>query len=75
MVTNSTLSKRPKSLFFNQFALKQIASLLDYSVHDCDEESSKDVQDKALEILLKLCSDKERGICYRAKDVPQGLEK
>lgn len=78
MVNNSSLSKKPKSLFFNQFALKQIAALLSQQVasdSDEGEEAVEGVRDVARNILVTLCTDMALGICYKAKDVPAGFEK
>lgn len=76
MVANSLLSKKPKSLFFNQFALKQVASLLNLQpTSNSDEDSTGRVRDIARGMLVTLCTDMELGVCYKAKDVPGGLEK
>ena len=78
MVRNSGLSKKPKSVFFNQFALKQISLLLTYSVSvglSVDEEATEHVQDLSFRLLMTLCTNFQYGICYKAKDVPFGLEK
>ena len=75
VVCNSELSKKPKSLFFNQFALKQMASLLSFQPANSDEELAEHVRDVSRQMLMTLCTDMELGICYKAKNVPRGLER
>lgn len=72
------MSKKTKSSFFNQFALKQMATvLLDRSpvATATEEELTEHVREVAHQALLTLCMDTQLGICYREKDLPYGLEK
>ena len=82
---NPEIAKKVKSLFFNQYVLKQTTMLLleDHQLEtpassgDGDKhlETVKKVLDIAHRMIITLCTDFQVGICYKSKDLPAGLEK
>lgn len=77
---NPEVSKKAKSLFFNQFALKQLAVLLDRSEMTPPSsvegvELAEQLQLLARKLLGTLCTDYQLGVCYKPKDIPAGLER
>lgn len=80
MVLNTDVSKKAKSQFFNQFALKHIFMLLSPSdsttpLSNSGDEPAEHVRMLARQLLDVLCTDHQLGICYRPKGGPAGLER
>ena len=72
------MSKKTKSSFFNQFALKQMATVLFDTASDdatVSEELTEHVREVAHQVLRTLCMDTQLGICYKPKNLPFGLER
>ncbi len=78
MVQNPGVSKRTKSAFFNQFALKQMAAVLldnTTSAAMASADVTEHVREAARQVLRTLCMNTQLGVCYKPKDLPFGLEK
>ncbi len=82
VLLSSEVSKKIKSLFFNQFVLRQIGMLLSYprecgvpSSHSVEPEWCAHVQEMACEMLKQLACDSKLGILYLPKEQLGGLEK
>ena len=79
MVRNPGVSKKTKSSFFNQFALKQVATvLLDHTTSvatTTTEGPAEHVREVSHQLLCTLCMDTQLGICYKPRNLPFGLER
>lgn len=76
MVQEAAIPKKTKSMFFNTYVLKQISQVVPTTPTDpAHNDDTTELQEFVYELLLKLCTDFQLGICYKCKDPPQGLQK
>ena len=76
MVLEPKVSKKAKSIFFNQYVLKQVAQLLTLAGKGGEKpEEVTSVRMLVFEILCTLCTDFQLGVCYKSKEPPKGLER
>ncbi len=62
-------------MFFNTYVLKQISQIVTTPIVPTHNYDTAKLREFVYELLLKLCTDFQLGICYKCKEPPHGLKK